>query len=68
MTPELWKIEWLNSEYPEAGWHAFGAIPPMPITEAIEIVGDYAQNNILGHLNWRIVNIDTGEEISGAIL
>jgi len=33
--------EWLNSEYPEAGWHAFGAIPPMPITEAIEIVGDY---------------------------
>lgn len=68
MTLELWKIEWLNSEYPDAGWHPLGTIPEMPIVEAIEIVSKYCQMNELHHLNWRIVNIDTGEEIHDAIL
>lgn len=63
MTLELWKIEWLNSEYADAGWHPLGTIPPMPIVEAIEVVGKYMEAHELHHLNWRLVNEDTGEEI-----
>lgn len=64
---EIWHIQWMNSEYPEAGWHPLGSIPAMPIAEAIEVMSDFVNNEHLAHLNWRIVN-DAGEEIYDAIL